>query len=132
MILLLDASAVVDLLVRSEAGERVRAVLSRRPDPVLLTVGHLDAEVLSALARLHCADVLTEQHVGELLDHLGQLPMQRLPITGDLLVAAWGLRKNVSARDALYVAAAEASGARLVTTDDRLARTVPHLTADLD
>ena len=58
--------------------------------------------------------------------------MQRLPITRDLLRAAWGLRDNVAARDALYVAAAKAVHGRLLTTDDRLARAVPDLSLALD
>lgn len=94
-------------------------------DPVLLTVAHVDAEVLSALERLHRADDLNQNKVEVLLQRLGQLPMQRLPITWQLLTSAWARRDDVATRDALYVAAAEASGARLVTTDDRLARAIP-------
>jgi predicted nucleic acid-binding protein len=48
------------------------------------------------------------------------------------LHAAWGLRDNVAARDALYVAAAQALSAGLVATDDRLARAVPNVAIDLD
>lgn len=127
MILVVDASAAVDLLVRSAAGEHVRQALTVAEEPTLMTVAHLDAEVLSALARLHRADVLTDQQVTDLLDRLSTLAMQRLPITPALLRAAWGLRDNVAARDALYVAAAKAVDGKLVTTDDRLARAVPDL-----
>jgi predicted nucleic acid-binding protein len=56
----------------------------------------------------------------------------RLPITTALLHAAWGLRDNVAARDGLYVAAAHALSAGLVTTDDRLARAVPAVAIDID
>lgn len=127
MILVVDASAAVDLLVRSAAGEHVRQALAAAEKPTLMTVAHLDAEVLSALARLHRADVLTHQQVTDLLDRLSTLAMQRLPITPTLLRAAWGLRDNVAARDALYVAATKAVDGKLVTTDDRLARAVPDL-----
>ncbi|CAN5118322.1 hypothetical protein BH23ACT9_BH23ACT9_15170 [soil metagenome] len=65
------------------------------------------------------------------LDRLGTLSMQRLPITVELLRAAWLLRDNVAARDALYVAAADVLDARLLTTDDRLARAVPERTLPL-
>lgn len=125
MILLIDASAAVDLLVRSESGERVRQFMMDTRDVTLMTVAHLDAEVLSALARLHRGDVLTETEVAELLGRLAALAMQRLPITPELLQAAWALRDNVAARDALYVAAAHAVHGHLLTTDDRLARAVP-------
>lgn len=130
MTVLLDASAVVDLLIRNEPGEAVRRFLADHASGGLVTVAHLDAEVLSALARLHRADVLDEGEVDRLLGRLGSLAMQRLPITPDLLAAAWALRDNVAARDALYVAAAESMAATLVTTDGRLARTVPDLAAD--
>jgi predicted nucleic acid-binding protein len=131
VILVVDASAAVDLLVRSHAGEQVRRALTNVGDATLMTVAHLDAEVLSVLARLHRADVLAPEQVIELLDRLATLAMQRLPITRDLLRAAWGLRDNVAARDALYVAAARAVHGRLLTTDDRLARAVPDLALTL-
>lgn len=131
MIALLDASAVVDLLIRSDAGERVRRFLTDHSGLALVTVAHLDAEVMSALARLSRADVLSDAEVLTLLHRLGSLAMRRLPITSELLDAAWKLRDNVAARDALYVAAAQSMRAKLVTTDERLARSVPDLIADL-
>lgn len=81
MILLVDAPAAVDLLVRSESGEQVRRFLMDARDVTLMTVAHLDAEVLSALARLHGGGVLTDTGVAELLSRLAALAMQRLPIT---------------------------------------------------
>jgi predicted nucleic acid-binding protein len=66
-----------------------------------------------------------------LLHRLATLAARRLPITGRLLLAAWSLRDNVAARDGLYVAAARALTAGLVTTDDRLARAVPDIVAEL-
>jgi predicted nucleic acid-binding protein len=131
VILVVDASAAVDLLVRSDAGEHVRRALTDVGEATLMTVAHLDAEVLSALARLHRADVLTHGQVTDLLDRLATLAMQRLPITPSLLLAAWGLRDNVAARDALYVAAAKAVHGRLLTTDERLARAAPDLAVTL-
>jgi predicted nucleic acid-binding protein len=131
VILLVDASAAVDLLVRSDPGERVRQFLAATDDISLMTVAHLDAEVLSALARLHRGDVLNPAEVAGLLDRLATMAMRRLAITGSLLQAAWGLRDNVSARDALYVAAARAVRGQLLTTDDRLARAVPDLAVPL-
>jgi predicted nucleic acid-binding protein len=56
--LVVDASTVTDLLVRSTRGEQVRAVLTKRADEDMATVAHLDAEVFSALARIHRADDL--------------------------------------------------------------------------
>jgi predicted nucleic acid-binding protein len=130
--LVLDASAVVDLLIHSNRGNQVRAALAGRDAAALFTVVHLDAEVFSALARGHRSGRLDADEVGRTLGHLAALPARRLPITGTLLAAAWSLRDNIAARDALYVAAAHALGARLVTTDDRLARALPNLAAPLE
>jgi len=57
--------------------------------------------------------------------------MRRIPITGSLLDAAWRMRDNIAARDALYVAAARDLGCALLTTDERLARAVPDLVIGL-
>ena len=132
MTLVLDTSAVLDLLLRSDRGEKVRAALGRRDATALFTVAHLDAEVFSALARSHRSGQLDADEPARLLGHLAALPARRLPITGTLLAAAWSLRSNIAARDALYVAATQSLGARLVTTDDRLARALPDLVAPLE
>ncbi len=131
MIYVLDASAVLDLLVRSDPGERVRTTLADVPDAVLLTDAHLDAEAFSGLARLHRAGELELDDVTRLLERLASLTMRRVPITHALLERAWALRDNVAARDALYVAAAQELQARLITTDERLARAVPDLIVPL-
>lgn len=67
MIYVLDAAALIDLLVRSDDGERVRRRLADDADATLITVAHLDAEVVSGLARLHRAGELTAGEVDELL-----------------------------------------------------------------
>lgn len=127
MIYVLDASAVVDLLVRSEAGEQVRHLLAGERDTALMTVAHLDAEVFSGLARSQRAGQLDAEEMSDLLARLASLPATRLPITLELLEAARGMQDNLAARDALYVAAARGLQAPLVTTDERLARAVPEV-----
>lgn len=119
--LVLDASATVDLLLRNRTGRHVREQLSGRS---VWTVVHLDAEVDGALARLSRDGQLTAHQVRARLGMLGRLAIKRLPIDRQLLIAAWALRRNVAARDALYVAAATALDARLLTTDRRLVRAV--------
>ena len=131
MIYVVDASAVIDLLIRSDAGERVRERLVGDAKAALVTVSHLDAEVFSGLARLSRAGEVTAAEVEELLRRLASLDVRRVPITGALLEAAWRMRDNISARDALYVAAARGLGTALLTTDERLARAVPDLAVPL-
>lgn len=132
MIHVLDASAVIDLLVRSDDGERVRRRLADDIDATLVTVAHLDAEVFSGLARLHRARELAADEVDELLQRLARLDVRRIPIGGALLDAAWRMRDNIAARDALYVAAARDLDCGLLTSDQRLARAVPDLATELD
>lgn len=134
--LVLDASAVVDVLLRTKRGERLARMLAARDDEDvvedLVTVAHLDAEVLAALARGHRAGELDTTGVTAALRLLSEMALTRVPISGDLLEAAWALRHNVFANDALYVALARALGASLVTTDARLARAVPDIAVGLD
>jgi predicted nucleic acid-binding protein len=127
-----DASAVIDLLVRSDPGERVRRWLADDTEAALITVAHLDAEVFSGLARLHRAGELAADEVDELLRRLARLDIRRVPIGGALLDAAWRMRDNIAARDALYVAAARELDCALLTTDQRLARAVPDLAIELN
>ncbi len=130
MIYVLDASAVIDLLVRSDDGERVRRQLAQDTEVTLVTVAHLDTEVFSGLARLHRAGELAAEEVDELLRRLERLDVRRIPVGGALLDAAWRMRDNIAARDALYVATARDLGCGLLTTDQRLARAVPDLDSE--
>jgi len=81
---------------------------------------HIDAEVLSALGRLFRAGELTAELVSAALASLVAGPIERHPLA-PLLLGAWARRHNLSLRDALYVELADQLGARLVTTDTRLA-----------
>jgi predicted nucleic acid-binding protein len=126
--LVLDASAVVDLLLRNRNGDAVRAHLEGAD---LHTVAHLDAEVFSALARLHRDGTLSADAVDARLRALARMDVLRLPITGALLQEAWALRDNIAARDAPYVALARRLRGRLLTTDRRLPRAVPGICVGL-
>jgi predicted nucleic acid-binding protein len=130
--LVLDASAVLDLLLRNDRGEQVRRGLTLRPDEDMITVAHLDAEVFSGLARTHRAGDIEAKEVTFLLRRLGDMVIARMPITAELLEAACDMRVNIAARDALYVALARSLDAELVTTDNKLANAVPDLVASLE
>lgn len=112
-----DASALVELLRRSPAGDQVDRALRGCH---VVAPAHLDAEVPSALARLTRAGELDEGRVTHLIDVLSRSPIRRSP-TAPFLAAAWALRSNVAMRDALYVALADRLDVELVTADRRLA-----------
>lgn len=122
--LVLDASAVVHLLTEAQEWPAESLIAQA----TLLSPSHLDAEVLSALARLHRAGLRTDTEVTRALAHLAAMPIERLPITHVQLMSAWALRHNVAARDALYLALAEHRGTKVVTGDQRLRRAAPDLT----
>lgn len=113
-----DASAMVDLLLQTDAAEAHAAQL-RGANP--LAPAHLDAEVLSALGRLQRAGDVAADTVEDALDDLAEAPIVRVP-AAPFLGTAWSLRDRYSLRDALYVALAIAAEAMLVTSDAALAR----------
>ena len=117
--IVLDASAAVELLVRSPDGVRIEHYLAGQSRP--LHAPHLlDAEVTHALRRLVSRGALSVGSAHTALRVLPMLPIRRHPHLL-LLDRAWALRDNVTAYDALYVALAEHLGATLLTRDVRLA-----------
>jgi len=111
-----DASAIVDLLLDNDLGAAVRRRIAGH---VLLAPAHIDAEVLSALGRLHRAGELEAESVESRLRELAEAPIQRHPVT-ELLLGAWARRPQLRLVDALYVELAVSRGLPLVTTDRRL------------
>lgn len=77
-----DASAMVDLLLDNELGSAVRRRLTGH---ALHAPAHLDVEVLSALGRLHRADDLGVDEVESRLRDLVAAPIQRRGVS-DLLI----------------------------------------------
>jgi predicted nucleic acid-binding protein len=115
----IDASAVLEALLGTDAGIAVRA---RMRGCELHAPAHLDAEVLSALGRLHRAGELAAAAVTATLGELAAAPIHRHPLAG-LLSGAWEARDQLRLVDALYVELAGSLGSLpLLTTDERLPR----------
>ena len=112
-----DASVIVDSLVDTEVA---RAIDARLRDHVLHAPAHIDAEVLSALGRLHRAGRLSARMVATRLSRLAEASIERHPV-GPLLEEAWRTRENLRLVDGLYAALSHRLGIPLVTTDRRLA-----------
>ena len=116
--LVVDASAIVDLLLGNDIGIKVEFRLRGHE---LHAPAHLDAEVLSALGRLHrAAGQLDDEQVSERLDALTTAAIERHPLA-NLLPGAWTRRHTLRLVDALYVELAEQLDATLLTTDGPLA-----------
>lgn len=118
--IVVDASAMADLLLRTPRGMRVaeRVLVSEET----LHVPHLlDVEVAHALRRLTLQGQLTGERGRDALEDLSVLPLNRYSHT-ELISRVWGLRSSLTAYDAAYAALAEALEARIVTTDGRFSR----------
>jgi predicted nucleic acid-binding protein len=114
----IDASAATEYLLRTALGVRVAGVIE---DASLIAPELLDVEVLSVLRRAVLRRELSERRALSAIEDLIDWPLDRVAHTA-LISAAWRHRNNVSAYDAFYVAAAELSGATLLTADGPLSR----------
>ncbi len=115
--IVLDASAAVELLAGSVAGLRVRDALG---DEQVHTPEVFHLEVTQALRRLTRMGLLSSGRAAAAVEDLEGLPI--LPHAHrPILPRVWELRDRCSAYDAAYVALAEALAAPLLTADARLA-----------
>jgi predicted nucleic acid-binding protein len=119
-----DASAVVEMLLRTPLGERCRERLLV-PNGMLSAPCLMDIEVAQVVRRFAARGQLSSERGAEALRDLGDLPLVRYP-HGPLLKRVWEMRDALSAYDAIYVALAEALDATLVTCDGRVARAHGH------
>jgi len=119
--LVLDASAIVELLLETPATEPIRRRIRGNE---LHAPAHFDAEVLSALGRMHRGDRLSADDVSARLELLQDLPIRRHQLPR-LLTGAWDRRGSLRLVDALYVELAEQLDAPIITADGRLAAAVP-------
>jgi predicted nucleic acid-binding protein len=122
--IVVDASALLELLLQTSRGERVEARLFRAEDE--LHVPHLvDVEITQGLRRLVRSGEVSSGRADEAIADLADLDLHRHPHL-DLLGRAWKLRDNISAYDAMYVALAEAIEAPMITCDGPLAKAPGH------
>ena len=113
-----DASVAVEYLLRTPLGLSLAETLE---EAELLAPDLIDAEVMSVLRQAVLTERLAEGRALMALEDLRRWPVERIP-SRDLTLRAWHYRQNVTAYDALYVAAADAREAPLLTADGRLAR----------
>lgn len=117
--IVVDASALLEVLMRTPLGTTVEARLLGRVQT--LHAPHLlDAEVAQVVRRFALAGEIDGDRAEEALDDFKAFPIRRHP-HGFLLSRVLALRDNFSAYDAMYVALAEVLDAPLLTHDRRLA-----------
>ncbi len=122
--IVLDASAVLELLLNTEGG----ALVSERiADPAeSLHAPHLLAvEVTQVLRRYVATQSITSELARAALDDLTALDIDRYAHE-PFLDRVWELRDNLTAYDAVYLALAEVLECPLLTFDSRLAASPGH------
>lgn len=122
---MLDASAVVSLLLNLDPEAQAVRDRVNDPDETLHAPHLLDVEVLHVLRRYALGGSLSREGGTEALEELTGMNVIHYP-HAPLLERVWELRENLTAYDAAYVALAEALDAPLVTTDGKLARSPGH------
>jgi predicted nucleic acid-binding protein len=122
--IVLDASAALELLLRTGGGDAVSRRISLA-DETLHAPHLLDLEVAQVLRRYCTAEALAPERASEALEDLRAIDLHRYPHE-PMLGRIWQLRANLTAYDAAYVALAEALHATLLTFDARLASAPLH------
>jgi predicted nucleic acid-binding protein len=120
-VIVLDASAAVDWLLQTPAGQRIEARIYSKNET--LHAPHL--EVAQVLRRLARQELVSARRAEEAMRDLLDLRMTRYSHLV-LLPRIWQLRHNFSAYDAAYIVLAEELGAPLMTRDSRLASAPGH------
>ena len=117
--IVVDASALLEVLLRTEAADAVEARLFV-PGQTLHVPHLIDVEIAQVVRRYAAGGEIDAERGRAALADLADLPLRRYP--HDLLLPrVWDFRHNLSAYDAVYVALAEALDAPLLTRDRRLA-----------
>jgi len=126
-VIVLDASAAVDWLLQTSAGQRIEQRIYSHNES--LHAPHLlDLEVTQVLRRLAREGTVSAHRADEAVRDLLDLRITRYPHFV-LLPQIWQHRHNLSAYDAAYVVLAKKLGAALVTRDRRLASASGHAAA---
>ena len=117
--IVLDASAAIELLLHTPAGGRIAARIS---DVGSIHCPHLiDVEIAQTLRRLTALGEVSHAQAHEALSNWRSLDVQRYPHF-PFLERAWALRENFSVYDAVYVALGEILEATIVTGDRKLTK----------
>jgi predicted nucleic acid-binding protein len=119
-VIVVDASALIELLTRTDRGRRVEARVLRPADSIHAPA-LIDLEVAQVLRRYVLSGQVPEHWARMAMDIAAAFPMTRY-LHGPLMKRVWELKDNVTAYDAAYIALAEALRAPLVTCDAKLSR----------
>jgi predicted nucleic acid-binding protein len=118
-VIVLDASAAIDWLLQTAAGQQIESRIYERGES--LHAPHLlDLEVAQVLRRLVREGAVSAPRADQAIEDLLDLRVTRYPHF-IFLPHIWRLRDNFSTYDAAYIALAGKLRATLITRDGRLA-----------
>ncbi|WP_410870352.1 type II toxin-antitoxin system VapC family toxin [Nocardia sp. A7] len=116
---MVDASVFAHALLNPDPlGDSCREALEA--DDRWIAPQHWTVEVLSVIRRFTRAGTISTEQAARAVTAVEKLDPE-VPVTRVLVRRIWDLHDNLTAYDAAYVAAAEAYGCELLTTDSRLA-----------
>lgn len=128
--IVVDANVMVLALASStDKGAAARAALTS--DDLWLAPAHMPLEVIRTLRKAVVGGQLAEPDAVAAFGALMAAEITYTGATDTLLQAVWGMRHNVSAYDAGYLAVAAERGAQLVTFDIRLAKAAEQVVPDV-
>jgi predicted nucleic acid-binding protein len=121
-VIVLDASAAVELILASRPGAAVAQRLRRE---TLHAPAHFDIEVVGAVRRAVVRGLISDHEGLIAIGDFQSLSVRRWP-TKPFIDRAYQLRTTHTVADAAYVALAEGLNTPLVTCDRRLAQSHGH------
>jgi len=123
-LIVIDASAVIELLLNSSAGTRVADRVFVEGES--LHAPHLlDIEITQVLRRYVRSKEMTAERAFQALEDFRDLPLHRYAHF-DFMSRIWELRASLTAYDAAYVSLAEALDSTLLTCDVKLRTSYGH------
>lgn len=128
--IVVDASALIEVLTRSDRGQRIESRILR-PSETVHAPALIDLEVAQVLRRYASTGQVPQHWARMAMEIAIAFPMTRY-LHEPLMKRVWALKENLTAYNAAYVALAEALRCPVVTCDARLARaTAIHATIEV-
>ncbi|MGQ0774955.1 MAG: type II toxin-antitoxin system VapC family toxin [Pseudonocardiales bacterium] len=116
MAIVIDASALAEVVARSKRAGQIEEIIDRQP---LIAPDLINSEVLSVLRRWLAKSLVDLPSAERAVHNLTTAPVRRFT-TSTFIDEMWSTRHNLTPYDAAYVVLARRTGAALLTLDQRL------------